>query len=298
MNVIDLDIDNQLEPHFSQGNIKKILLIEDSTVDANAIETMLTEAIDSQFNLIRTDRLDNGLEQLLGGGFDIVLLDLSLPDSQGLDTFSKLYEQVSNVPIIVLAIPEEETFAVKATQLGAKDYIIKGKIDATRLGCAVQYAIDQHSIEDELGRFNLIDEPSGLYSRNAFLVLGHHYLKLANRIQRGLILLYVQVNATSLLDGEEKNVLIDFANILKQTFRRSDIIARIKSKEFAVIALEAHKESAKILGDRFQKNLRVYGGKDCSTLAVKITSAYYNPQQQCSIAELMARARKSLCNKK
>lgn len=295
-----LKIDHQLEFNNQKVESKRILLIEDNPEDTEMIREMLTEIMDEPFELNCARALSSGLERIAEEGVDLVLLDLFLPNSQGLDTFVYLTAQAPDIPIIVLVRPDEESLAVSATQIGAQDYIIKGQTKSIQLGCAVRYAIEQHKIQVELRNLALIDELTGLYSRHAFLILGQHYLKLAKRTKRGLLLLFVNLTemkrVNKNLSQKEEQVLIDTANVLKQTFRRSDIIARISGDEFAIIALEAFKDGTKTIVSRLQKNIG-----ECNMdknksykLSLSIGTAYYDPKSPCSIAELVARARKSL----
>ena len=301
MNIIDLDSENRFEPQLKEGSIKKVLMIEDNINDANIMQEMLTDAIESSFELIRADCLESGLEKLLAGDIDIVLLDLSLPDSQVQDTFSRLYERTPDVPIIVIASPGEESHAVRAAQLGAEDYIIKGKTDSLQLRHLIKYAFEQHELQHELSNLTLVDKLTGLYTKQSLFILSQHYLKLANRAEKGMMYFLVDIsnfNEISNVFGsaEQKNALIDTANILKQTFRRSDVIARYAESIFAVVAIEANKDSDKILTNRLQTNLDKYNqssNRDFK-LSIEIGIAYYNPKYPCSIIEVIARACKSL----
>lgn len=300
MNIIDLDSENRFEPQLKEGSIKKVLMIEDNIDDANIMQEMLTDAIESSFELIRADCLESGLEKLLAGSIDIVLLDLSLPDSPVQDTFTRLYERTPDVPIIVLASAGEESLAVRAAQLGAEDYIIKSKTDSLQLRHLIKYAVEQHKIQNELSNLALIDKPTDLYSHQSFLILGQHYLKLANRAKKGLLFFYIDIenlrDITKKLGNQGKNkALVDSANILKQTFRRSDVLARFADNEFAILALEAYKNSNKVIVDRLQKNLGVYNSKaeNPAKISLSIGAVFYDPNSLCSIAELMTRARKS-----
>ncbi len=301
MNIIDLDSENRFEPQLKEGSIKKVLMIEDNIDDANIMQEMLTDAIESSFELIRADCLESSLEKLLAGDIDIVLLDLSLPDSQVQDTFSRLYERTPDVPIIVMASPGEESLAVRAAQLGAEDYIIKGKTDSLQLRHLIKYAFEQHELQHELSNLTLVDKLTGLYTKQSLFILSQHYLKLANRAEKGMMYFLVDIsnfNEISNVFGsaEQKNALIDTANILKQTFRRSDVIARYAESIFAVVAIEANKDSDKILTNRLQTNLDKYNQSSNRgfKLSIEIGIAYYNPKYPCSIIEVIARACKSL----
>src|SRR5690348_1396490 len=98
-----------------------VLLVEDNRGDARFIREMLSEARATHFEVACADRLGAGLKLLAGGRFDVVLLDLSLPDSHGLDTFRELRAAAPTVPVVVLTGLDDETVALQAVQEGAQD---------------------------------------------------------------------------------------------------------------------------------------------------------------------------------
>jgi signal transduction histidine kinase len=124
----------------------RILLIEDDFQDVDLIEELLTEVQQFQVSIEHVDRLVPSLEYLRRGEIDLVLLDLSLPDSQGLDTFRQVYAQCSEVPIIVLSGLTDEQVAVAALQEGAQDYLVKGQFDSNLLVRAIRYAIERQRL--------------------------------------------------------------------------------------------------------------------------------------------------------
>jgi PAS domain S-box-containing protein len=121
----------------------KVLLIEDNPGDARLVQEMLVEARGAAFDLECADRLSAGLEYIADDGADVVLLDLGLPDSQGLETFDRTYAQAPEVPILVL-------LAVRAVQKGAQDYLVKGQVDSNLLARAVSYAIERKRAQEAL----------------------------------------------------------------------------------------------------------------------------------------------------
>ncbi|UCH89730.1 MAG: response regulator, partial [Thermoplasmata archaeon] len=127
-----------------------ILLIEDNPGDTRLIQEMLMEDKDFSFSLHRFDQLSHGLDHITKGGIDIVLLDLSLPDSQGMTTFEKLYSHASGVPIIILTVFDDEMIAVKAVQKGAQDFLIKGQVNSYLLIRSIRYAINRKQAEETL----------------------------------------------------------------------------------------------------------------------------------------------------
>src|SRR5438105_4309856 len=130
-----------------------ILLIEDNPGDARLIRESLNEAREARgasLNLEYADRLSAGLARLSDGGVDAILLDLSLPDSQGLDTLSRLYSQAPGVPILVLTGLNDQTVGLEAVQKGAQDYLVKGQIDGQMLARSIRYAIERKQTEEAL----------------------------------------------------------------------------------------------------------------------------------------------------
>src|ERR1700686_4808206 len=121
-----------------------VLLIEDNPGDTRLIRELLKEAKGTPPNLLCADPLSTGIEQLSKGGVDVVLLDLSLPDSKGLDTFSRVHMHVKELPVIVLSGFDDEELAMKAVQAGAQDYIAKGTVNSQALIRAVRFAVERN----------------------------------------------------------------------------------------------------------------------------------------------------------
>src|SRR5262249_38352654 len=115
-----------------------VLLVEDNPGDARLIREMLAEAATARLRLLRAETLAAGLEQLARGGVDVVLLDLSLPDSRGLDTFLRTRERAPEVPIVVLSGLSDEELAMRAVHAGAQDYLVKGEVGSDGLGRALR----------------------------------------------------------------------------------------------------------------------------------------------------------------
>jgi len=125
----------------------KTLVIEDNTGDARLIQEMLIEAGSNQSDLERCDRLSAGLERLNSGGVDVVLLDLGLPDSNGIDTFLRVYAQAPDVPTVVLTGLDDARLAAKLVSSGAQDYLVKGQFDANLLMRTIRYSIERKRSE-------------------------------------------------------------------------------------------------------------------------------------------------------
>ncbi|RMF05639.1 MAG: response regulator [Chloroflexi bacterium] len=129
----------------------KILLIEDTPADARLIATLLHRYSGLlSFDLTHHTTLAAGADYLRQHPTDAILLDLSLPDSQGLDTFTAIRQLVPNTPIIILTGTNDEALAIQSVHSGAQDYLLKGRIDKNRLAHAISYAVERQRLWREL----------------------------------------------------------------------------------------------------------------------------------------------------
>jgi PAS domain S-box-containing protein len=121
-----------------------VLLVEDNPTDVLLTEEALA---DSHFHIDSVERLDKALTLLASRRFDVVLLDLGLPDSQGLETLRALRVGNSHVAIVVLTGKDDEVLALQALQEGAQDYLAKGDIEAKSLRKTLRYAVERSNAE-------------------------------------------------------------------------------------------------------------------------------------------------------
>jgi len=127
-----------------------ILLVEDNPGDAVLIQDTLRQATPSEFDVTWVDQLSEAVKRLVGTRFDLVLLDLSLPDSYGLETVIRACEEIPNLPVVVLTGTDDETLGLEALQAGAQDYLIKGRIDYDHLPRALKYALTRYAMNEAL----------------------------------------------------------------------------------------------------------------------------------------------------
>ncbi len=130
----------------------RILLVEDNPGDVRLLQEYLDEAGAFRCRVTHADRLSAGLKRLQETGADVVLLDLSLPDSHGVDTLVRMHAAAKDVPIVVLTGMEDETLGIELVQAGAQDYLVKGRLTGQLLVRALRYAVERKRAEEIVRR--------------------------------------------------------------------------------------------------------------------------------------------------
>ena len=244
------------------NNPIRVLLIEDNPADARLIEVLLEGVRVANFTLRWEDHLGEGLARLAGkNDFDAVLLDLSLPDSQGLDTIVKVRAQAPEVPLVILAGLDDESLGLSAVQWGAQDYLVKGHADGNLLARCLLYSIERQRMQATLRNLSLTDPLTGLYNRRGLAALGKQQLKTAWRNNSSLSLVLADLDGLKQINDTQGHqqgdaAIIEIANALKETFRQSDILARLGGDEFAALLPDGSQKAAKALTHRLQQHLR------------------------------------------
>lgn len=128
----------------------KVLLIEDNPGDVRLLQEYLRDVTTTRFNMQQVEDLALALKCLAEDSFDVILLDLSLPDSQGLETFVKIHSQTPTIPIVVLTGLDDEALVLNAMQAGAQDYLVKGQVNGDLLTRAMRYAIERQRSEQRI----------------------------------------------------------------------------------------------------------------------------------------------------
>lgn len=160
-------------------NAIRVLLVEDDEEDYLITRKMLKEEPGSEFELLWAKSFREGLELVRDKRPDAVLLDLSLPDSEGWETFSQMQAAAEHVPIILMTGLVDESLGLKALQEGAQDYLVKGRFDGYSLGRAVRYAIERERMQEALVRF-----AEELQQKNIQL---EEDLDMAREVQRAML---------------------------------------------------------------------------------------------------------------
>ncbi|MHB8881072.1 MAG: sensor histidine kinase [Thermodesulfovibrionales bacterium] len=196
----------------------KVLLVEDDPDDAVLIQRSLRPVKGSTIEVTWSSSLSSALENLESETYDVVVTDLGLPESNGIESFLKLHAQYPGVPVIVLTGMSDEKLAVQAVRSGAQDYLVKGTIDNASFFKAIRYAIERQrlltELENKLGEIRRLER-----ERKSVLSMFAHDIKNAIIPSTWLLKKFLSGKTQDLKDdlaaindslGTAENLLTDF----------------------------------------------------------------------------------------
>lgn len=289
-----------------QGRISlRALLVEDAPEGRCGLRDSLSVLGKAGVGVETADTLNRALEHLSQGGIDVLLLDLDLPDQDDLGTFERAHAFAPDVPIIVLTRVEDENMALSMVKAGAQDYLVKGEVTPELLLRSIRYAVERHRLNSALRSLSLIDELTGLYNRRGFTELAQQHLKLARRTARAILLVYVDLDDLKSINdilghqvGDE--ALIRVADLLRESFRQSDIIARIGGDEFAVMALEASEENEDQLLKRLKARAREVNQEEDAPyqFSISVGAARFTGDRALRLEDLLAQVDEAMYQEK
>jgi diguanylate cyclase (GGDEF)-like protein len=274
-----------------------LLLVEDNPGDAELVQTWIAgQARPGEFTLAHVSHLAQALEHLQQHNCDLVLCDLGLPDSASLDTVSRIQE-VTGAPLIVLSGRDDEQLDLEAVRTGVEDYLIKGRCDGYLLVRAIRRAIERHRLLAQLEAMSVQDALTGVHNRRGFIALAEKHLKLAQRAGQDLHLYYVDLDDLKQINdtmghqcGDE--ALIEAAQLLRRTFRETDIIGRLGGDEFVVLALQTGTDPVDAPLRRLACNAQARNGTPHARfrLELSVGVAQFAFSQPATLDELLAAA--------
>lgn len=238
-----------------------VLTVEDNPGDALLVREMLQESVEGPLVVHHALRLSAGIDRLLDGRYDCVLLDLSLPDADGLDALAQIRTAAVDVPVIVLSGRADEALAMRAVQDGAQDYLVKGQVDGRLLVRSITYAMERKRAEVQLAHQALHDQLTGLPNRALFFDrLGQALTRLARR-QASLAVLFCDLDRfkvvnDSLGHSAGDRLLVDVAARLGGVLRTGDSAARFGGDEFVILCEDITGERQAIqIAERISRSL-------------------------------------------
>src|SRR6266849_5291884 len=275
----------------------KILLVEDNPGDRRLLQEAFAEIAELQPEFISCETLAQALQSLESNRPDVGLVDLGLPDARGLEAIRRIRAAAPELPLVVLTGLNDENSGVQALKEGAQDYLVKTSVDWRSLWRALCYAIERQRMQVELLNLSFNDELTGIYNRRGFLSLTQHQIRLANRTGKPFLVAFVDLDGMKQINDtfghkEGNRALVQAANILRDSFRQSDVLARIGGDEFAIFVADASMDSAGTVTHRVQQKLDSCNADPSRRyhLSFSIGVVPGNDSQGCGIEEILARA--------
>ncbi len=274
----------------------QVLVVDDEEPMRKLIVTLLTQM---GHHCVTASNGLEALDKITTTKFDAVIADIVMPEMDGIALTKALSKHYQGLPVMNITGHTEQYSAESAIASGAREFIGK-PFSISEFTIRFDKMMRDHRAEEALLALSLTDELTGLYNRRRFFVLTEQYLKVAVRTKGRLLILFIDLDDLKWINdhyghSEGDKALIDFARILKETFRESDIIARIGGDEFVVLFVSTD-ENSEILMARLHKNLKDYNARRVRRyrLSISVGTAQFDPEYPVSIDELLSKADASM----
>jgi diguanylate cyclase (GGDEF)-like protein len=243
------------------NNARSILLVEDNLADARLVREMLRDAFPDGFELVHAELLAEARELLDEDHGEpvearCILLDLTLPDGEGLGSLRRMRELAPNSAIVVLTGLDDERLGEQAVKNGAQDYLVKGRADSEVLSRSIRYSVERKQAEEALLHQAHHDTVTGLPNRALFLDRLALAVGRSRRTGSGVAVLFLDLDGFKLLNdglGHEAgdHLLASVAERIAGTLRPSDTVARFGGDEFVILCEDLTAEDdAVVIADR------------------------------------------------
>lgn len=277
--------------------IKALLIDDDEEEYILAKESLAEVSADTEFRLDWLPTYEEGLKAMRLGGYDVYLIDHYLGPKTGLELIEEAVACGVSAPMILITSRGDRKIDLSAMRAGAAGYLEKSLLSTPLLERSIRYAIQQQKLKDSLKALSLYDELTGLYNRRGFSILAEQQFKIADRKKQKLHFIFADVDGMKWINDNfghttGDRVLKEVAGVLKGTFRKSDIIARVGGDEFFILVLDTTRENTNYIVARLQENLHRYNGKKEFPFPISLSFgvAHYDPDCPCSIEEIIEQA--------
>lgn len=260
-----------------------ILLVEDNPGDVRLVEELLRAAWVVAGSINHVSSVEDAIGRVAEDVPACILLDLSLPDAQGLGTLERVRDAHPSVPIVVLTGTDDEAQAVQAVQEGAQDYLIKGQVDGHLLGRAIRYAIERKFAEVQLSHQALHDPLTGLANRALLMERLAQALARTERRPSSVAVLFLDIDRFKTINdnfGHEvgDSVLACIGDRLRKALRPEDMASRFGGDEFVVLCEDLEDDRhvvtiAERIGRSISEPISLEAGEVVVTTSIGIAAA-------------------------
>lgn len=224
----------------SEQAIVRVLLVEDNSDDVAQFQELIADAGADRFALTTVGLIRGALDHLCQHTYDILLLDLTLPDGRGLSNLNQVQAIAPTMPVIVMSNINDERLALHAVKAGAQDYLVKGRMDSRVLARVMRYAIERKRVDERLTYLAHYDVLTGLPNRVLFRDRMTRAFAHAQRHGHSIALMFLDLdNFKSINDtlGHDAGdqLLKTAARRLESCVRKNDSIARLGGDEFTIV---------------------------------------------------------------
>ena len=283
----------------------RVLLVEDMVMIAKINAQMLKKSPTNRYAVTHKVDLAGAVAALKAEDFDVVLLDLNLPDSRDLDTLAKVVETAPEIPVIVLTASNDDEVGLRAVKVGAQDFLLKGDFNYLTLDRAIVYSIERHRLQRTIRQLAVLDELTGLYNRRGFNSLNPDVIeKVRSTGQRGFLCYFdldrfKQINDV-LGHAKGDEALREFSANIQSVFRKDILLVRLGGDEFVAMGVEQHAGQAEQALQSLEVLLSVRNAKQDCPFALEASAGitYFDQTGPHSIEDLSAAADAALYQNK
>jgi PleD family two-component response regulator len=271
------------------GRTVRVLLVEGAARSVHLTRLALRE-LGAEFELTWAGGLASALELAARGPWDVLLLDPSLADAPGAEAVRRLRAAAPDVPLLLLASAADVGLCRRALGEGASDYLLKEVLTTHLLARLIRDAVERRPASSPAGG-HLIDPITGLANRDGLLAQAAHLWLSPTRLRKGATLLYLVLS-----DVRGERALVETADLLRETYRGSDLRARLGDGDFAVLAVGAPEPTSPILTARLHEALVACNARDGRDyyLSLRVGTSHFDPQHSCPFDEMLLAARARL----
>lgn len=280
------------------ANPKPTIMIVDD--DVSILDILRQSLVMEGYTCEAFTRGEDVLESLQRISADILLTDIVMPGMRGLDLVSQVKRLYPAMTVIVMTGFVEQFSYDEAMRSGAADFI-KKPFTIHELVVRIKHA----KLQDHLRELSITDELTGLSNRRGFFAFAQQQIKQVRRSGERMVLLYADLDNLKTINDTHGHLagdraLADAAQIFRETFRDSDIIARMGGDEFAVILVNATEENVSAVQDRLQRRLGEYNARrgGANPLSVSLGLAVFDPDRPASVDELVREADRQMYEEK